>query len=184
MNFRLFFKYFIGYIRCSIANINHQKRIYIGKNVSLHGGKNISLQNNVIIRPYVDLWCNGKVSVGEGSEVGTRSRISIANELQIGQNVLISPDVYITDCDHEYRDIDIPIIKQGIVINNNKIEIGDSSYIGIHSVIVGNVKIGKHCVIGANSVITKSIPDYCVVVGSPARVIKKYSFFTAQWENV
>ena len=43
---------------------------------------------------------------------------------------------------------------------------------GINVVIVGNVKIGKHCVIGANSVVTKDIPDYCVAVGSPARVIK------------
>ena len=51
--------------------------------------------------------------------------------------------------------------------------IGDGSYIGINAVIVGNVRIGKHCVIGANSVVTKDVPDYCVAVGSPARVIKK-----------
>lgn len=52
------------------------------------------------------------------------------------------------------------------------VTIGDGSYIGINSVIVGNVKIGKHCVIGANSVVTKDVPSYCVAVGSPARVIK------------
>lgn len=51
--------------------------------------------------------------------------------------------------------------------------IGDGSYIGINAVIVSNVKIGKHCVIGANSVVTKDVPDYCVAVGSPSRVIKK-----------
>lgn len=50
--------------------------------------------------------------------------------------------------------------------------IGDGSYIGINTVIVGNVKIGKHCVIGANSVVTKDVPDYSVAVGIPARVIK------------
>lgn len=53
------------------------------------------------------------------------------------------------------------------------VSIGEGSYIGINAVIVGNVKIGKHCVIGANSVVTKDVPDYCVAVGSPARVIKK-----------
>lgn len=52
------------------------------------------------------------------------------------------------------------------------LSIGEGSYIGINLVIVGNVKIGKHCVIGANSVVTKDVPDYCVAVGSPARVIK------------
>ena len=80
---------------------------------------------------------------------------------------------YITDCDHEYRDVNIPVIDQGIVQRGQRVSIGDGSYIGINAVIVGNVKIGKHCVIGANSVVTKDVPDYCVAVGSPAKVIKR-----------
>ena len=81
--------------------------------------------------------------------------------------------MYITDCDHEYRDINVPVIDQGIVQRGQMVSIGEGSYIGINAVIVGNVKIGKHCVIGANSVVTKDVPDFCVAVGSPARVIKK-----------
>ena len=81
--------------------------------------------------------------------------------------------MYITDCDHEYRDINVPVIDQGIVQRGQMVSIGEGSYIGINAVIVGNVKIGKHCVIGANSVVTEDAPDYCVAVGSPARVIKK-----------
>ena len=61
---------------------------------------------------------------------------------------------------------------QGIVQKGQKVFIGEGSYIGINAVIVGNIKIGKHCVIGANSVVTKNVPDYCVAVGSPAKVIK------------
>lgn len=114
----------------------------------------------------------GAVRIGRGSEIGERCRISIANSLEIGEKVLLSPNVYITDCDHEYRNIDVPVIDQGIVQRGQKVFIGEGSYIGINAVIVGNVKIGKHCVIGANSVVTKNVPDYCVVVGSPARVIK------------
>ena len=107
-----------------------------------------------------------------GSEIGERCRISIANSLEIGEKVLLSPNVYITDCDHEYRNIDVPVIEQGIVQKGQAVSIGDGSYIGINTVIVGNVKIGKHCVIGANSVVTKDVPDYSVAVGIPARVIK------------
>ena len=81
--------------------------------------------------------------------------------------------MYITDCDHEYRDINVPVIDQGIVQRGQMVSIGEGSYIGINAVIVGNAKIGKHCVIGANPVVTKDVPDYCVAVGSPARVIKK-----------
>ena len=114
----------------------------------------------------------GKVRIGMGSEIGERCRISIANSLEIGEKVLLSPNVYITDCDHEYRNIKIPVIDQGIVQRGQRVSIGEGSYIGINAVIVGNVKIGKHCVIGANSVVTKDVPDYCVAVGSPARVVK------------
>ncbi len=81
--------------------------------------------------------------------------------------------MYITDCDHEYRDVDVPVIDQGIVNKGQRVYIGDGSYIGINVVIVGNVKIGKHCVIGANSVVTKDVPDNCVAVGTPARIIKE-----------
>ena len=64
------------------------------------------------------------------------------------------------------------MIDQEIVQKGQKVSIEEGSYIGINAVIVGNVKIGKHCVIEANSVVTKDVSDYCVAVGSPARVIR------------
>ena len=117
----------------------------------------------------------GTVRIGKGSEIGERCRISIANSLEIGEKVLLSPNVYITDCDHEYRNIDVSVIDQGLVQRGQKVSIGEGSYIGINTVIVGNVKIGKHCVIGANSIVNKDIPDFCVAVGCPAKIIKSYN---------
>ena len=73
---------------------------------------------------------------------------------------------------------------QGVKIHEKGIEIGDDSWIGINSVIVGNVRIGKHCVIGANSVVNKNIPDYSIAVGSPAKVIKRYNFEKKEWEHI
>lgn len=166
-------KHLIGFLRACIFRVEREGSVYIGKGCSLKGKKNIQLATDVTIRPSVQIWSGGgTVKIGKGSEIGERCRISITNSLEIGDKVLLSPNVYITDCDHEYRNIDIPVIDQGIVQKGQKVLIGDGSYIGINSVIVGNVKIGKHCVIGANSVVTKDVPDYCVVVGSPARVIK------------
>jgi len=83
---------------------------------------------------------------------------------------------------HEYKDITIPIKEQPI-INAGKVIIGEHSWIGENVCIIG-AKIGKHCVIGANSVVTKDIPDYSVAVGVPAKVIKKYSFEKNEWEKV
>lgn len=91
--------------------------------------------------------------------------------------------MYITDCDHEYRDIDIPVMDQGIVQRGQTVSIEDGSYIGINSVIVGNVKIGKHCVIGANSAVTKDVPDYCVAVGSPVMLKRRYRQEDKEWKE-
>lgn len=71
--------------------------------------------------------------------------------------------------------MDVPVIDQGIVQKGQKVSIGEGSYIGINAVIVGNVKIGKHCVIGANSIVNKDIPDFCVAVGCPVKIIKRYN---------
>ena len=115
----------------------------------------------------------GTVRIGRGSEIGERCRISIDNTLEIGGKVLQSPNAYIiTDCNHKYRNIEVPVIDQGSVQRGQKVSIGEGSYIEINAVIVENVKIGKHYVIGANSVVTKDVPDYCVAVGSPVRIIK------------
>lgn len=83
----------------------------------------------------------------------------------------------------------MPIKIQGInykkiLLNKNEIFIGDDSWIGTNVVIVGNVKIGKHVVIGANAVVTKDIEEYSVAVGNPAKIIKKYSFESNTWEKV
>lgn len=162
----------LGLMRAKIFDVTAGQNVYIGKHCSLKGKRHITLEDSVTVRPYTQIWSGGTVRIGKGSEIGERCRISIANSLDIGEKVLLSPNVYITDCDHEYRDINVPVIDQGIVQRGQMVSIGEGSYIGINAVIVGNVKIGKHCVIGANSVVTKDVPDYCVAVGSPARVIK------------
>ena len=174
-------KSFIGKIQAKRFQVQAGKNVYIGKNCALKGKSNIVLEDGVTVRPYTQSWSGGTVRIGRGSEIGERCRISIANSLEIEEKVLLSPNVYITDCDHEYRNIDVPVIDQGIVQRGQKVSIGEGSYIGINVVIVGNVKIGKHCVIGANSVVTKDVPDYCVAVGSPAKVIRKYEISKKVW---
>lgn len=168
-----YIKEILGKIRAKMFYVDAKHGVYIGKHCNLKGRSNIKLEEFVIIRPYTQIWSGGAIRIGKGSEIGERCRISIMNSLEIGEKVLLSPNVYITDCDHEYRNANIPVIDQGVVQKGQKVSIGKGSYIGINTVIVGNVKIGKHCVIGANSVVTKDMHDYSVAVGCPARVIKK-----------
>ena len=89
---------------------------------------------------------------------------------------------YIASNTHNYENVDVAIIFQGAskINKNNRgyLEIKDDFWIGTNCAIIGDI------VIGANSVITKDVPDYCVVAGNPAKIIKKYNFNTKKWEKV
>ena len=69
------------------------------------------------------------------------------------------------------------------IIQNGTVEIGERSWLGENVCVLGAI-IGKHCVIGANSVVTHDIPDYSVAVGAPAKVIRKYDFSSKEWIKV
>jgi acetyltransferase-like isoleucine patch superfamily enzyme len=81
--------------------------------------------------------------------------------------------VYITDQNHGYENVDIPISQQTQM--ERAVSIGDGSWLGAGTVVLPGAQIGKHVAVGANSVVTGALPDYCVAVGVPARVIKQYS---------
>lgn len=163
---------------------------FIDPSCDVRGIEKIKFDNNVVIQK--DCWINiayinteqYMIEFGEGSNIGRRSTISASNKIIFGKNVLLGPNVLISDHNHEYRDINIPTIYQGIDSMENCINIGDETWIGANSVVIGNVKIGKHCVIGSNSVVTKDIPDYCVVVGNPAKVIKAFDTELDIWKRV
>jgi len=69
-------------------------------------------------------------------------------------------------------------------VKNSCVHIGEGTWLGTNVVIVGSISVGKQCVIGANSVVTKDIPDYSVAVGIPAKVIKRYDFEQQQWVKI
>lgn len=141
-------------------------RVILAENVRLHKGVRIDVE--------------GEVKVKSGTIINTYTRIESMRLVEIGENVMIAPNVYISDRNHKYQDINIPMKMQGYYSKGN-LKIGDGTWIGIHACVIGNVQIGKGCVIGANAVVTKDIPDYCVVVGNPARIVKQYDFNEKKW---
>jgi len=120
--------------------------------------------------------------ISKGTTIGRFSHIVSLRKVVIAENVLIAEKVYISDNIHEYRDITQAIMQQPILHKGN-VHIGKNSWIGENVSIIG-VNIGEHCIIGANSVVVEDIPDYCVAVGSPAKVIKRYNFTTNKWGKV
>ena len=177
-------KSIVGYFSCVCHGIKWYKGVYIGKGFKLTS-KELYLKNNVSIRPNCDFFPKEYIKLGLGCDIGVRNRI--AGNVILEDYVLVGPDNYIASVDHVYENPDIPVMFQGIFSSTSKHEnlcIGEGSWIGTHVAIIGNVHIGKHCIIGANTVITKDIPDYCVVVGNPGRIIKEYNFTTNKWEKI
>ena len=110
------------------------------------------------------------LTIGKNKTIGHFAHIIGVLSVAFQNIVLFAVKVFISDCTHRYEDVSVPVIEQGIE-ELTPVSIGEGSWIGENVCICG-ASIGKHCVIGANSVVITNIPDYSVAVGSPARVIK------------
>lgn len=174
-------------IQCIRYSLKYEKGLFIHPLSVINARKgNCFFQEGSSLKSMTRIDCSekGVVELGEYVSLNTGTRIEAEESVILGKYVTIGPYVYISDRSHEYRDISDPIISQGYFSQGEGVQIGDETWIGVHASVIGAVKIGKHCVIGANSVVTSDIPDYSVAVGTPARVIKKYDFEKKQWENI
>ncbi|WP_343616097.1 acyltransferase [Flavobacterium sp.] len=156
--------------------------------LKIDGKENISIGTKVIVQYKTWLAAvplTGTSScdliIGDGSCIGNFNHIYATNSIIIGKDVLTADRVYISDNLHSYEDITLPIINQPIK-QISAVSIGDGSWLGENVCVIG-AKIGKNCVVGANSVVTKDIPDYSVVVGAPARIIKRYCTDLKKWRK-
>ncbi len=121
----------------------------------------------------------GDVKIGSDTIIGMGcvliGPVSIGNEVMLAQNIVIS------GLNHGYEDVTLSPAKQKV--NCKAILISDDVWIGANAVITAGVTLGKHCIIGAGSVVTKDIPAYSIAVGNPAKVVKKYNFQMDIWEK-
>jgi len=122
----------------------------------------------------------GPVVIGNETLVGMSN--VIIGPVEIGNNVIIAQNVVISGLNHEYKNIHIPISRQPV--STRPIIIEDDCWIAANVVITAGVTIGKHTVIAAGSVVTKSISPFSIAAGNPAKIIKKYDAGTDSWINL
>ena len=151
------------------TTIFNEQYIHIGSHTMI--GSHVALSAGMI--PGQQCLTNPVVRIGDRCLIGRGSGIVGHLAIEIGNDVWTGHHVYITDQNHGYEKIDLPISMQ--TQPEEPVVIGDGSWIGAGSVILPGAHIGKHVAIGANSVVNGSIPDYSVAVGSPAKVIKQYT---------
>lgn len=171
--------------------VNAKKSAYIKRPYAIAGGQYITVGEDVSIDAYAKLNCfdhyageNYHPSVEIGDRVWSNRFLTIlsAGKLRIGHDTFIGSHVLITNENHGIVPGEISYGLQALT--TSPVEIGHHCWIGDHSVILPGVTIGEYCVIGAGSVVTKSIPPFCIAVGNPARIVKHWSENEQCWVKV
>ena len=148
--------------------------VFLGKDVELYARKGYGrlvlgalshIGDGCALRAH-----EGTLRVGSKAVLAGLVTVNCYLDVAIGSKALIADDVYITDFDHRFADLDLPIKDQGIV--KAPVRIGADSWVGTKATVLRGVDIGDGCVIAANSTVTKDVPAYSVAAGVPARVVK------------
>ena len=165
---RRFGRFGDGSVICFPPNaLFNEQYISIGDNTMF--GPQITLSAGMV--PGQEMVSDIVITVGDRCLFGKGSGIVGHLEIVIGDDVWTGHHVYITDQNHGYADLDLPISRQ--VMPERPVSIGSGSWLGHGTVVLPGATIGRHVVVGANSVVTGELPDNCVAAGVPARVIKK-----------
>lgn len=133
------------------------------------------------ITSYANERFNPHIILEDGVTIQQRCHITAADTLIIGKDTAILFDVMITNIDHKYEDLSTPVGKQPLIVK--KTQIGENCFIGSGAKIQAGTILGRHCVVGTNAVVRGCFPDYCVIVGVPARIVKRYDEVSRKWKK-
>ena len=187
---RSFWRYFKN-VKNRLIFGHYGRNVYIHPGVRIVRPRVISIGDTVTLGRDTDIYVHPVhrdseefiIQIGNNVHIGRNNIIGARKSVILEENVMIGPHVMIGDHSHHYEDIDIPIkFQESTEAGHVRIE-GDS-WIGANVFILPNVTIGRHSVVGANSVVNRDISPYSVAVGVPARVIKKYDFDLRQWVGI
>jgi len=147
--------------------LTNPRAIAIGRNVLIRKGARLEAVGS-------DSGAGPKLVIGDGTAIQFYFHCGAAGRVTIGRNVLVGGRVYITDHDHSYDEPDLSA-RESPRLKIAPVEIGDGAFLGEGCVILKGVRVGKRAVVAANAVVTRDVPDFTVVAGVPASVVKPVS---------
>jgi acetyltransferase-like isoleucine patch superfamily enzyme len=180
-----------GYWRWRLQSLGFRSVIF--KPLLIGGASRISLGSRSQIREFARLEVIDRPELGWSANLRIGNRVNIEQgvhivcqgNLTIEDEVSITPFCVIVDTYHPHDPPDVaPKIGARLPKVPTSVVIGKGTFIGAHSVVLPNVRVGRGCVIGAGSVVSQDIPDYCVAVGSPARVVSMFDPKERTWSKI
>jgi acetyltransferase-like isoleucine patch superfamily enzyme len=176
------------FIKGKFKNIG--SNIKIGYLPTFSNPKYFSFGSNIIIGNRATLYAidndlfskrQPKLTLGSNLYIGHNVTIHCMNEVCLGNNVVLSDYIYISDVSHGIKIIPNKSIMEQQWESPGKVVIGEGTFLGHGVKILPNVELGKNCIVASGSIVTKSFPDYCMLSGIPAKIIKKYCFIKNDW---
>jgi len=157
------------------GSLYNEKYIWLGEDILVSAGVTICAGivegQEMVTDPVIRM--GDRCLLGRGTAIVGHFSIDIEDDVYMGMNV------YVTDQNHGYEDLDQPIGRQKP--REDAVRIGAGSWIGSGAVILPGAQIGRHVVVAANSVVRGDIPDRCVVAGAPARIVRRHD--GTQWQR-
>ena len=121
-----------------------------------------------------------RLTIGDNAHINRGFVVACVGHVSIGRNVVMADRVFIGDTNHGYADVSTPILLQPMA-PPRPVVVEDDCWLGIGVCVLSGVTIGRHSVIGANSVVTRDVPPFSVACGNPAVVVKQYDWTRKQW---
>ena len=164
-----------SYIDVPVLSISKPENVFLGDKTYICRGVRLDIYDN---EGYDDV--NKLIKIGNGCYIAYNFSVICNGNVEIEDNVLIASNVLIVSERHGINP-EFPKEYMHQPLKKGDVCIHKGAYIGEKVIILPDVSIGEKSIIGAGSVVTRSIPDYCIAVGNPARVVKKYCFKTKRW---
>ena len=157
-----------SFIAWPVNTLLNERYMWIGRDTRI--GPHVSL--SVGMAPGQAAVCDPALRIGDRCVIGRNSAVVAHLSIELGDDVWLGHDVYVTDQNHGYEDVTRPISEQ--FQEERPVSIGERAWLGTGVIVLPGARIGRHVTVAAGSVVTRDLPDFSVAAGNPARVLKRF----------